>query len=194
MRVLVIPEDFRKDAFLLEPLVAAMFAHLGKPRARVRVCRNPLLGAVSQALSWERIQEILDLYPMVDLFLLCVDRDGVVTREQSLRRLEARAAEHLSVQRGFLAENAWQELEVWALAGQDLPPDWSWSEVRQEVNPKERYFEPYAASRGMQDEPGGGRRTLALEAAQRYTSRVRMLCPEDVAGLEARIARWLARP
>jgi hypothetical protein len=52
----------------------------------VRICTDPLLGGVVQALRWERIEEILDRYRgMVDLFLLRVDRDGEQAREHTLR-------------------------------------------------------------------------------------------------------------
>ncbi len=61
----------------------------------------------------------------------------------------------------------------------------NWDEVRAEVNPKEIYFLPFAKQRNLLDEPGEGRKTLALEAAKRY-SRIRQLCPE-VAELERRI-------
>ena len=86
----------------------------------------------------------------------------------------------------FLAENAWQEVEVWVLAGHDLPKDWTWQDIRQEPNPKETYFEPFAKQRSVLDEPGQGRKTLAREAAENY-GRIRSLCREDVASLEAAI-------
>ncbi|EYF08391.1 hypothetical protein [Chondromyces apiculatus] len=38
-RVLVIPEDFRKDAMVLQPIVEALFVHLGR-KAKVIVCRS----------------------------------------------------------------------------------------------------------------------------------------------------------
>ena len=44
MTVLVIPKDFRNDQYLLKPLFKQLFKTLGKPRARVEVCRDPLLG------------------------------------------------------------------------------------------------------------------------------------------------------
>src|SRR5205807_785520 len=89
----------------------------------------------------------------------------------------------------LLAENAWQELEVWALAAQKGA--WKWAEVRNEQHPKEKYFEPFAFSRGLQDEPGRGRKTVGLEAAAQY-ARVRKLCTEDVASLEGRVRRAIA--
>jgi hypothetical protein len=188
MNVLVIPEDFRKDQYMLKPMVEAMLTHLGYSRARVRVLTDPLLGGISQALNHERIREIVDRYRgMTDLFLLCVDRDGNVGRRMALDHVEAFAASLLPADRFFLAENAWQELEVWVLAGLlDLPKDWNWKEIRAEMHPKERFFEPVARERGVHEEPGGGRKTLATEAARRY-SRIRQLCPEDVRNLENRI-------
>lgn len=42
MTVLVVPEDFRKDQFVLKPLLSKLLASLGKPRATVRVCQDPL--------------------------------------------------------------------------------------------------------------------------------------------------------
>jgi hypothetical protein len=35
MNVLIIPEDFRKDQYLLLPLFTRLFSLIGKPRARV---------------------------------------------------------------------------------------------------------------------------------------------------------------
>jgi len=187
MNVLVIPEDFRKDRFILEPIIEAMLRAGGKARANVRVCMDPLLGGVDQALSWERIKEILERYRgMVNLFFLIVDRDGVAGRRQSLDGLELKARAALREDQIFLGENAWQEVEVWILAGHDLPKRWKWAEIRRETHAKEHYFEPLAEARGLTDEPGGGRKTLAKEAAARYP-RIRQLCSEDVAALERRL-------
>jgi hypothetical protein len=157
----------------------------------VRICTDPLLGGVVQALRWERIEEILDRYRgMVDLFLLRVDRDGEQAREQTLRWLEQQSMSALGTRQILLAANAWQEIEVWALAGLQRPRGWTWGSIRAERDPKERYFRPYAEARGLIDEPGAGRRTLAHEAAGNY-SRIRQLCPEDVADLEGRVQRWI---
>lgn len=191
MRVLVIPEDFRKDEYILKPILAAMLSALGRPQAKIRVCHDPLLGGVSQALNGEKILQIVERYRgMVDLFILCVDRDGEEGRRQRLDQLEAEMAAHVVAGKAFLGENAWQELEVWALAGHDLPAAWNWKEIRREANPKEKYFLPFATERNLLDEPGEGRRTLAEEAAGRYP-RIRKLCPEDVGALESRIRVWI---
>lgn len=186
-RVLVIPEDFRKDEFLLKPILEKMLEAAGR-RATLRVCKDPLLGGVREALKWSRIQEILDRYRgMVDCFLLIVDRDGLPNRKKSLAALEGEAAEFLGAQGLFFAENAWQEIEVWALAGlSDLPRSWNWKSIRAEPNAKEVFFERYVRRKGLTAEPFGGRLRLGQEAARSY-ARIRRLCGEDVGALESRL-------
>jgi hypothetical protein len=191
MNVLIIPEDFRKDQFMLKPIVAAMLDWLGVA-ARVRVCQDPLLGGVTEALKWERIEDIIEQYSWkVQLFLLCVDRDGQEGRRAALNRLEDKAAAILPAGRLLLAENAWQEIEVWVLAGHDLPKEWEWHAIRAERDVKEAYYQPYARLRGVINSPSEGRRKLAEEAAGRYI-RVRQFCPEDIGALEARIRVQMA--
>ena len=124
MKVLVIPEDFRKDQYLLRPIIAAMLAQLGKQRAKVVVLTDPLLGGVERALNVSEIKSVIDRYQgMVDLFLLCVDRDGMEGRRSQLDRIEEQVREVLPAGKAFFGENAWQELEVRALAGLDLPAE-----------------------------------------------------------------------
>lgn len=191
MRVLIVTEDHTRDRYLLEPIVQAMFAEIGKPHAVIRTCTKPRLRGISQALDRDRIGDILRQYRgMVDLFLLCVDRDGIESRRHTLDQLEAFAATELPAKCTLIGENAWQEIEVWALAGLDLPKEWNWQDVRGERDPKERYFQPIAASRRLLDEPGAGRRTLGQEAARRY-GRIRQLCPEDVQKFEQHVRAWI---
>ena len=181
MNVLVIPEDFRRDQYILKPIIKAMMSALGKPRANVVVCTDPLLGGVTEALKTDRIREVLDLNRgMFDLFLLCVDRDGLPSRQAQLDKIERFVRDEYCLPEGriLLAEHAWQELEVWALAGHDLPANYDWAAIRQDPHPKEAYFDPIVTRHQLGDEPGGGRRTLSLEAARRYP-RIRQLCPQD---------------
>ncbi|MFL5804874.1 MAG: hypothetical protein ACJ8CR_24410, partial [Roseiflexaceae bacterium] len=178
------------DQYVLKPIVKAMLAAVGRPRANVQVCQDPLLGGVEQALRWERISEIIDSYPQVDLFLLLVDRDGDEHRHVRLENIERQAAAILAVNRRLCAEHAWQEVEVWALAGcVDLLREWEWRAIRSERDPKEAYFNPYVGRRGLQNEPGSGRKTLGRDAGNRY-QRVCQRCPE-VGELEARIQEWI---
>ena len=190
LNVLVIPEDFRKDQYVLAPVIRRVLEEVGKPRARVEVCKDPLLGGIDQALKWERLVEVIDMYPMVQLFLLVVDRDGKESRRKVLDGIEQKATDKLAKGRALFGENAWQEIEVWALAGQDLPKEWKWQTIRREEHPKEKYFETHAAARGLTTEPGGGRTTMGREAATNY-AKVRSRCKEDITALESRLADWI---
>jgi hypothetical protein len=185
--VLVIPEDFRKDQYILKPLIEAVFALHGKPRANIRICNPPLLRGVTEALKSERLREIVDRYPMVDLFILCVDRDGQVNRKDRLRQIE----QEFSGGRAFLASDAWEEIETWALAGVSLPGGWQWQAVRSEVSVKEVCFEPLAQLLGVDDGPGGGRKAIGAIAA-RSLNVVIGKCPEDFGDLSTRISARLA--
>ena len=119
---------------------------------------------------------------MTDILILCVDRDGEVGRRHRLDQLELLC----STATVFLAANAWEEIETWILAGVELPSEWRWADVRAEVHVKELYFEPLAAQRGLSDSPGGGRKSLAEQAA-RHIGAIRQKCPEDFNDLYQRI-------
>ncbi len=125
---------------------------------------------------------------MVDVFLLCVDRDGELERRERHTHREVWAAQEHG--RTLIAENAWQEIEVWVLAGLTLPAEWQWSAIRAERDPKEAYFIPFAEQRGVLNTPGQGRKILAEEAARNY-KRIKQLCKKDVAALEANLHDWL---
>lgn len=184
MNVLVIPEDFRKDQYVLQPLFRRLFRTLGKPNAKVGICRDPLLGGVGEALKSERLAEVVEQHGgMTDILILCVDRDGQQGRRQRLDAIE----EEFSVAANFLAENAWEELETWVLAGLKLPNHWKWLEVRAEVNVKEHYFDELARKLGVADAPGGGRKPLGEQAADRIPA-IRKKCPEDFDTLASRLA------
>ena len=187
MTVLIVPEDFRRDQFILKPLFSRLLASLGKPRATVRVCQDPLLGGVGEALKSERVAEIVDLYGgMAQVILLCIDRDGDTGRRQRLDQLQEEFGER------FLGAEAWEEIETWVLAGLTLPPEWNWAEVRAEVHVKERYFDVMARQRGVDGGPDGGRSELGEEAARRV-NRIRQMCPEDFDALARRI-ETIVRP
>ena len=184
MRVLIIPEDFEKDQYILKPIFERLFQSIGKPRARVRVCQNPRLRGIDQALNSDRMLEIVERYKgMTDILILCVDRDGEIGRRQRLDQLEMLCGAATE----FLAVNAWEEIETWVLAGVDLPNDWRWADVRAEIHVKEVYFEPLAAQRGLSDRPDGGRRPLAEEAARRIDV-IRQKCPDDFCHLALRLS------
>jgi len=183
-RVLVILEDYRKDRYMVEPILEKMMDEIGGP-AKIQICMKPHLTGVSQVLTWARLEEVFDLHKMVDLFVLAVDRDAEEGRVIRLTELEKQAKES---GRNLIAENAWQEIEVWLLAGmKDFNA--TWSEVRESRDPKEQYYIPYAQGRKVFSGPGEGRKILGREAASNYR-RIRSKCPEDVERLEQRLKAW----
>ncbi len=183
MNVLIILEDFRNDQYLLKPLFERLFSVIGRRQARVRVCQDPLLGGVAAALNSERIAEVVEQHRgMTDIFILCVDRDGDLERRARLRNIETEFNED----QVFLAENAWEEIETWALAGLDIPGGWAWADIRAEIHVKERYFEPLARMRGVSDGPGKGRKALGEEAARSIPA-IRRKCREDFDMLAQRL-------
>ena len=183
MRVLVIPEDFRNDQYILKPLFSSLFRTLGRRSVKVEVCRDPLLGGVGEALKLDRLTEIvLDNQGMFDIFVMCVDRDGVVGMRERLDEIEAEFGNGVI----FLAENAWEELETWVLAGLDLPSDWRWADVRAEVHVKETYFDRLVDLRALSETPARGRKVLGREAARRIST-IRQKCPDDFDALARRL-------
>ncbi len=191
MRAVVIPEGVQHDHLILRPIFNAMFRHLGKGHAKIDI-HSPEVRGFDAVKVIDYIQGIIADFPTADLFLLCVDRDGDPHRREALDDLESKVRQILPPPRLFLAEHAWQEVEVWALAGIDwrLKPKWTWDAIRSKRDPKEMYFEPIARDRRLFDLPGQGRRELGLEAARNY-AKVRQNCPE-VHDLEGRIRRWTA--
>ena len=183
MKILIVTEDFRNEQYLLKPLFKSLLRSLDRPRARILVCRDPLLGGVGEALKLSRLSDIVERYRgMTDVFILCVDRDGIEGRRERLEQIESALQDH----QVFLAENAWEEIETWALAGLELPTQWKWNDVRAEINVKEMYFDKLARSRGVADHPGGGRGILGEEAARRISA-IRSKCREDFDRLAQRL-------
>ena len=188
MRVLIIPEDFRKDQYLLKPLFKRLMKSIVHRRVRVLICQNPLLGGVREALKSVNLAHIVERYGgMTDVFILCVDRDGDEGRRLRLDDIEEEFGEDQS----FLGVNAWEEIETWVLAGLDLPADWNWADVRAEVHVKERYFDVLARQRDIADLPDGGYDELGQEAARRVDL-IRLKCPQDFDDLAKRIEAVVA--
>jgi hypothetical protein len=192
LNVLIVAEDYRKDQYILKPIVTSMLEHVGKPRANVRVCRDPLIGGVDDALDPETIEEVIETNPLYDLFLLLVDRDAEPHRDERLETAETNADDVTRQRQVLLAGQAHQEVEVWLLAGQDdLPSEWDWTDVRAERQAKERYYDPYVEQKTLTNSPGGGRKPLGQVAGANYADRVRQLC-DEVQVLETRVDEQLA--
>jgi len=187
--VLVIPEDFTKDEHILKPLAERILHDVGKPNATVEVCRNPNFGGIGEALKIKRLRkEVIGRYPMIHLFILLLDRDGMPGREAKVADLETSLHGEMAASgRRFVAGVAWQEVEVFILAGHDLPSDWSWREIRADPDVKNTYFKKLVDEKNTSSLPHEGRKKLMAEAIQNW-SRIKSRCDEDIGRLLTRLA------
>ena len=187
-KVLVIPEDFTHDEHILKPLVERVLTDCGRI-ATVEVCRDPNFQGVHAALDLNKLRsKVVDRYPMVDLFVLFVDRDGDAGRKTRTDSIESTlSAELLAKRKRFLAEVAWQETEIFVLAGHDLPTQWRWQDVRADADVKNTFFKELVTLRGTGKQPHEGRKKLMAEAITNW-QRIKSRCPEDVGALISRIS------
>lgn len=178
MKVLVIPEDQELDQYIVRPVAELLLWDVGL-KAKVEVLPEPRLRGASQALSAAVIGEIVSDNPMVDLFLLFVDRD--CNRDENESRAERREREHLGK---LLACCAWQEVEVWMLSAYKELLGVPWQEVRKECDPKERFAE-LVLQRVKSSGPGRGRK-----AAMRAASVNSLLTCDELVDLRSRLVDW----
>jgi hypothetical protein len=184
VKVLVIPEDPRLDQYILKPVVERIFADLGKS-PRVTVLSNPRLRGVAEALDSAILADIVATYPMNDLFLVLVDRDGDERRAAVARAREAEQEGRLFVCLAI------EEIEVWMLAIHSDRLGFTWGEVRAESNPKEQFANPFLRENAPRLDPGQGR-AWAMRGLGGEWRGVLQRCRE-LGELRDRIEGWLSR-
>jgi hypothetical protein len=196
--VLVVTEDFTKDAAVVVPVVEKVLMEVGKPRALVRACTEPNFGGISEAMRFERLRdEVIGEYPSVHLFVLLFDRDGQdgqqgrKNRDEAAAFLENRLKELLQAPRRSVVTLAWQEVEAFVLAGHDLAEGWSWRDIRADSDVKNTYFKQLVNLKGTARYPHEGRKTLMAEAIKNW-ARIKSRCPEDIGALIAKLGPSLA--
>lgn len=195
MNVLVIPENPKYDRHVLQPIMERMITSWLDFHAKISVENQIPLGGVSQATRPERLQDVVDRYEMVDLFILCIDQDDRSDDAvaDQIEGIENDMQDHLD-ERGrsddaFFAVVAKREIEAWVLVGCEESGEWTYTELRREPHVKEHYFEPYAERRGVDEGDFGGRGPLGEEAARNYRT-VRQYC-DELQVLEEKIQDWL---
>jgi hypothetical protein len=169
VKVLVIPEDPTLDQYILKPVVERLFADWGK-NPRIQILSKPRLRGVSQALDANVLNDIVATYPMVDLFLVMVDRDGDLRRPERVKALEREFPQLLSCL-------AIEEVEVWMLALHRESLSASWPDVRAEHHPKEHFAQPFLAAHAPKLDPGQGRAWAMRELGGKWKG-VLSVCPE----------------
>ncbi|HLL04655.1 MAG TPA: hypothetical protein VK539_28985 [Myxococcaceae bacterium] len=169
MKVLVIPEDPTLDQYILKPIVERLFTDWGKS-PRIQILSKPRLRGVSQALDASILADIVATYPMVDLFLVMVDRDGDLRRPERVKMLESAFPQLLSCL-------AIEEVEVWMLALHRETLAASWHDIRAEHHPKERFAQPFLVEHAPKLDPGQGRAWAMRELGGKWKG-ILAVCPE----------------
>jgi hypothetical protein len=181
VRVLVIPEDQTLDQYIAKPVVEALVKDVGF-KAKVDVLPEPRLHGTGEALDQEIVAEIVADNPMIDLFLLVVDRD--CDRQENVAKAAAREEEHEGKLLHCLAV---EEIEVWMLALYKNVLSASFSDIRKDCDPKERYAEPFLKQQGRTG-PGGGRKHAMKAIAGKWQS-LKGTCPE-LEALQDQVRAW----
>jgi hypothetical protein len=190
--VLVIAEDFTKDQHILKPVVEQILLEAGKPNAKVETCLDPRFQGISECLKVNRLRnEVLRRYPMIDLFLLIVDRDGHDNRAAELEHVATQLKPDLRGRQMFLAEMVRQEVEILLIAGHRLERSWKWKEIREDAHIKDTYFKQLVEREGTGLGPHEGRKEL-MKSAMGNWSRICRRCPEETTGLAERIRLGLS--
>ncbi|MDJ0841612.1 MAG: hypothetical protein QNK37_34205 [Acidobacteriota bacterium] len=185
MKVMIIPEDPTYDQYILKPIVTQILTDLGKPNARVEVLREPHLNGVSAALDAKIIEKIVADNPMIDLFLLMVDRDCNKPNHN-----ENRAAKRESEHEPLLACVAVEEVEVWLLALHRSELNTPWREIRAHCHPKETWCDGFLAEKGWGKSPGRGRKRAMSPLGKQWPGLLQV-CPE-LTEFKKKMAKHLA--
>lgn len=151
MKVLLLLEDPTLDQYVVKPIIEKIFDDLSRT-ATVFVLKDPTFRGIGDALDRGKLTAVIEENPMIDIFLLIVDRD--CDREGNSARVAARERDLGAMVVGCLAR---EEVECWMLAAQSRLPA-SWSEIRSECDPKEAYAEPWLRSQGWATDLAGGRK------------------------------------
>lgn len=194
MNVLVIPEDAKYDRHMLQPIMERMITSWLEIPATVDVMDQMKLGSISQATARETLRRVINQHRMFDLFILCIDQDdrSDEAAADQTSDIEIEMREHLAERSrpddAFFVAVAKREIEAWVLISCEESGDWTYTELRREPQVKERYFEPYAEQRGVDEDQFGGRGPLGEEAARNYKT-IRQHCVE-LQDLEEKIQHW----
>lgn len=177
-KVSVLCENHTQDQYIIEPVIQAALVEIGKPHATVDVKSIPKdERGVDQLL--ERMCKHLTRWggpSSAVIFIADADcRDGVGGREDRRRGMLARLEQCEKYQEKAIVVVAIQEAEVWALWGQRNNLGVSWPEVREECDPKERWFESLISNDLT---PDGGRRSLMERSLAAGWQSLKTGCPE----------------
>lgn len=190
-KVAILCEDHTYDRYILEPIVESALKSIGIPRPRVVSITNPRISGFDTLL--ERLCEVVARYErtasaIVVAFDLDGD-DGSPGRRDKLARARGMFASCSSAPDNVIFLACRQGAEVYAIWGSRNDVKASWSAIRLERDPKERYFEPLLRPMDSLAVDGGRTRLVGLSLKNGWQS-LRSAC-DELADLERDLARVL---
>lgn len=161
-RIHIICEDHTLDQYVVRPVMRAMAAAVGRPRARVTAVPTPPPRGIEAVMK--EFDGLCERYAAIgDLVVFALDADGLDGSDGGTDRravLEARRrALPPAVADKVMVILAQQELEVWAMWGVRARVPAGWSTVRAERDPKDVYWSDLV-ERADATVPGKGRQRL----------------------------------
>lgn len=188
LNVLVIAEDPTYNGLILKPLVSALLADAGKPRAKIRVADKPRSRGYPDALRLIR-NEFPNRFGHFDMWLFFPDADRA--GPDAMERLESDLAQR-NIQ--LLCCPAEPEVEIFACSGFRHAINIEWDAARTHPKLKEQIFQPLLLGPSLRDLPRRDRvskgRARMIQQSLRNLSQLYRLCPE-LARLRRRIAEHL---
>lgn len=179
-RIHVVYEDHTLDQYVANPVVAAMAAAVGRPRAKVKAVPTPAPRGIEAVIK--NFDALSRRYAAIgDLVVFALDADGLDGAEGRPDRRATLEARRLAlpddVAHKVVVVLAQQELEVWAMWGAKAHLGARWAAVRAERDPKDVHWPGLitAADAAM---PGKGRQRLVEETLSLGWSSVCDGCPE----------------
>lgn len=172
MKILIIPENQTYDRHIVKPVLERILDDLGS-RATISVLDDRRIDGWTQATSEELLADVMSVFPMVNLFVLVIDRDcDGPSRDGILQARETKFGKKL------VAIAAIEELETWMLAIQQRLPK-PWGTVRLSCSPKEEFALPFLENAGWSSGVGGGYKRAIREITGSWRS-LKSRCPEIV--------------
>lgn len=172
-KVLVIPEDPQNNGYILRPFVQRILEEANYPARDVAILSDPRPTGFDAALRIIKSGALAERWGrFAQLWLFIPDADRA--EPAAMNDLERSLADQRIT---LLCCPAIPELEAWLLAGSDHQWNEPWRVMRESLQFKEHYAEPFLAEFGNASAPGGGRGDLAVRALRNW-SRIVSRCRE----------------
>lgn len=191
MKIFIIPEDQELDQYIVKPILERILSDIGRT-ARIDVLPKPRMRGISHLMGPGVIEDIVEDYPMADLFVVMVDSDcDYQNRGEKIKALVERQPAARDGKKRLIACIAREEIEVWMLGLHHRDPALgaAWQDIRAHCHPKEAFAEPFIARKGWSTLLGRGRKHAMRELGQHWSGLLGRC--DELAQLRREIQAWI---